>query len=111
MLHRIGISADHAHIALQSPHINLVIHLIYQGQLDRAREVLALHSSHLLSDDKSPMMKEALNSVDELLRKMPLFSAYVGKSVTEFDLRWQRWREECHLRLAKGERTSRSGLH
>ena len=74
-----------------------------QGQLDRAREVLALHSSHLLSDDKSPMMKEALNSVDELLRKMPLFSAYVGKSVTEFDLRWQRWREECHLRLAKGE--------
>ena len=52
------------------------------------------------------MMKEALNSVDELLRKMPLFSAYVGKSVTEFDLRWQRWREECHLRLAKGEMTS-----
>ena len=68
--------------------------------------MLALHSSHLLSDDKSPMMKEALNSVDELLRKMPLFSAYVGKSVTEFDLRWQRWREECQLRLAKGKRNA-----
>jgi len=79
-----------------------IMAFVLQGQLDRAREVLALHSSHLLSDDKSPMMKEALNSVDELLRKMPLFSAYVGKSVTEFDLRWQRWREECQLRLAKG---------
>jgi len=78
-----------------------VLAFILQGQLDRAREVLALHSSHLDAEN-SPMIKDALDSVDELLRKMPLFSAFVGKSVTEFDLRWQRWKEECHLRLARG---------
>ncbi|KAL7635882.1 UNVERIFIED_CONTAM: hypothetical protein RMT77_013699 [Armadillidium vulgare] len=68
--------------------------LVMQGLLEEARGLLNRHP-----DSNS----DSFLSMDELLRKMPVYSAYSGISEPEFNVRWHHWQSECEARLQKGD--------
>ncbi|KAG0720279.1 Nuclear pore complex protein Nup85 [Chionoecetes opilio] len=87
-------------LVLQSdrPHLhpdywNVVYGSVLQGRLEDARLMLSNHPSA----DTDPFL-----SIDELLRKMPVFQVYGGVSVGDFEARWQHWQSECERRLEEG---------
>ncbi|KAK3090531.1 hypothetical protein FSP39_012520 [Pinctada imbricata] len=69
--------------------------LVLQGQVDEARRLLSKHSCY---------STEGFQTVDNLLRRMPLLTHLSrGSSVAEFDMKWRHWREECENRLRQQE--------
>ncbi|XP_069188460.1 nuclear pore complex protein Nup85 isoform X4 [Procambarus clarkii] len=71
--------------------------LVLQGRMEDTRHMLANHPSA----DSDPFL-----SMDELLRKMPVYQVYGGVSVAEFTVRWQHWQDECERRLQEGHFTT-----
>ncbi|XP_052263142.1 nuclear pore complex protein Nup85-like isoform X2 [Dreissena polymorpha] len=69
-----------------------IYRLLLQGQVDKVRILLSQHPSFRI---------DAFQSMDEVLRKMPLFSR--GNSVAEFDMKWRHWKDDCERRLESGE--------
>lgn len=85
---REAMDSDHPH---QHPvYWEAVYGLVLQGRMDEARQML----SHHPNAGTDPFL-----SIDELLRKMPVYQVYGGVSEAEFTVRWQHWQSECERRL------------
>ncbi|XP_052766096.1 nuclear pore complex protein Nup85-like isoform X1 [Mya arenaria] len=79
-----------------------IYRLVLQGQLDKVR-ILLSHNAAARTD--------AFLSMDEVLRKMPIFNQlYRGNSVSEFDMKWRHWRDDCERRLESGEFSTSTNL-
>ncbi|KTF75773.1 hypothetical protein cypCar_00010269 [Cyprinus carpio] len=68
---------------------DVVISLILQGRMDEARQVLSKQAS--LRAESSSVFKR----MDVLLQTMPIFNPTGTQTLTEFDVKWRHWHEEC----------------
>ncbi|XP_067005139.2 nuclear pore complex protein Nup85 [Anabrus simplex] len=85
----------------QSDYWDTVIGLILQGRTDPARSLLRLHSS---------AHTEPFSLVDMLLQTMPVYTVYGGFSVTEFNIRWKCWQNQCITKIEAGAFASDKNL-
>nr|XP_002128240.1 nuclear pore complex protein Nup85-like isoform X2 [Ciona intestinalis] len=76
---------------------NAVTALVLQGRLTEARDLLKLHPEFQVQ------VYDSYSCMDELLRKMPVFSYHQGQSISEFEIKWQHWQAECVKRLKDGD--------
>jgi len=74
---------------------------VLQGRTDQAQKLLRLHSE---------FGSESFVSLDELLRKMPVYPGGVGggagaagMSSVDFDFRWKHWQREVNARIDEGD--------
>ncbi|XP_016067906.1 PREDICTED: nuclear pore complex protein Nup85 isoform X2 [Miniopterus natalensis] len=82
---------------------NLVTILVLQGRLDEARQMLSKEA------DASPASASMCRILGDLMRTMPVLSPGNTQTLTELELKWQHWREECERYLQDG--TFASSLH
>ncbi|XP_078063807.1 nuclear pore complex protein Nup85 [Mustelus asterias] len=75
---------------------NVVTGYVLQGRLDDARQMLAKKAA------TEPAKSSMYRCMDELMRKMPIFIRGISQSVTEFELKWRHWQEECERCLKEG---------
>lgn len=68
---------------------DVVISLVLQGRTDEARQVLSRQAS--LRAESSSVFKR----MDGLLQTMPIFNPTGTQTLTEFDVKWRHWHEEC----------------
>ncbi|KAJ7362005.1 Nucleoporin nup85 [Desmophyllum pertusum] len=68
--------------------------LVLQGRVNDVRELLAQHPGRQIGE------YDEFASMDELLRKMPMYQLYMGQSLAEFSMKWSHWQHECKHRLA-----------
>ncbi|XP_053309489.1 nuclear pore complex protein Nup85 [Spea bombifrons] len=73
-----------------------IIGFILQGRMDEARQILSKESSASVNS------RSMCRVLDELLKKMPILGSSVSQTLTEFELKWQHWREECSHHLQNG---------
>ncbi|XP_055936163.1 nuclear pore complex protein Nup85-like [Argiope bruennichi] len=78
-----------------------IIHFLLQGKIAPARSLLSMHQKS---------KREDFISLDELMKKMPMYGASSGISLNEFRIRWKHWQEECKTRLGRGEFSSDGNL-
>ncbi|GBM41649.1 Nuclear pore complex protein Nup85 [Araneus ventricosus] len=78
-----------------------IIHFLLQGKIASARSLLSMHQKS---------KREDFVSLDELMKKMPMYGSSSGISLNEFRIRWKHWQEECKTRLGRGEFSSDSNL-
>jgi len=97
-------SSDEASPEQHPNYWNAIYSLIFQGRVTEARNMLKLHAEYQIQ------VYDAFSSIDELLRKMPLFSYHQGQSVGEFEMKWKHWQDECIKRLDDGDFDSNSEL-
>ncbi|NXH15913.1 NUP85 protein, partial [Bucco capensis] len=83
---------------------NVVNILVLQGRLDEAR--------HLLSKEASadPTAVKMYKILDDLMKKMPVLSVCTNQTLTELELKWQHWHEECQRYLQDGTFASNSHM-
>ncbi|CAL1301443.1 unnamed protein product [Larinioides sclopetarius] len=81
--------------------LDLIIHFLLQGKIASARSLLSMHQK---------FEREDFVSLDELMKKMPMYSSTSQISLNEFRIRWKHWQEECKSRLGRGEYSSDSNL-
>lgn len=72
---------------------NLVTVLVLQGRLDEARQMLSKEA------DASPSSAGMCRVLGDLMRTMPILSPGNTQTLTELELKWQHWREECERHL------------
>ncbi|KAG8446152.1 hypothetical protein GDO86_013854 [Hymenochirus boettgeri] len=70
-----------------------VIGYVLQGRMNEARQLLAKAA-------KETSLRSMCRVLDDLLKKMPTTSG--SQTLTEFELKWQQWREECERHLQNG---------
>ncbi|XP_023585193.1 nuclear pore complex protein Nup85 [Trichechus manatus latirostris] len=75
---------------------NLVTILVLQGQLDEARQMLSKEA------DASPASAGTCKVLGDLMRTMPILSPGNTQTLTELELKWQHWHEECERHLQDG---------
>uniref|UniRef100_W5USY1 Nuclear pore complex protein Nup85 n=1 Tax=Ictalurus punctatus TaxID=7998 RepID=W5USY1_ICTPU len=68
---------------------DVVMCFVLQGRMDEARQVLQKQAS------LQPASRAAYQLVDNLLHKMPVFNPGGTQTLTEFDVKWRHWHEEC----------------
>lgn len=68
---------------------DVVTSYVLQGRTDEARQVLVKQASF------QPAARAMFKLMDSLLMKMPIFSPGGTQTLTEFDVEWRHWREEC----------------
>ncbi|OWK57681.1 Nuclear pore complex protein Nup85 [Lonchura striata] len=75
---------------------NVVDVFVLQGRMDEAR--------HLLSKEASanPTSMNMYKILDDLMKKMPVPSLSNTQTLTELELKWQHWHEECQRYLQDG---------
>lgn len=78
-----------------------VVLFLLQGRTEQARNLLRLHSDM----DSDPYV-----SIDELLRKMPLYGGAASQSVADFEFRWRHWQTEVKARIDEGDFAADSKL-
>ena len=66
---------------------------VLQGKVEHARTLLRLHSE---------MGTDPLISLDELLKKMPVYDMN-ATSVAKFEIAWRRWQTEVVTRIDEGD--------
>ena len=66
---------------------------VMQGKVEHARTLLRLHSE---------MGTDPLVSLDELLKKMPVYDMNTT-SVAKFEIAWRRWQTEVVARIDEGD--------
>uniref|UniRef100_H2YSA4 Nuclear pore complex protein Nup85 n=1 Tax=Ciona savignyi TaxID=51511 RepID=H2YSA4_CIOSA len=71
--------------------------LVLQGRVTEARNLLNLHPEF------QAQLYDSYSSMDELLRKMPVYSYHKGQSISEFEIKWKHWQSECRKRLLDGD--------
>ncbi|GFU52910.1 nuclear pore complex protein Nup85 [Nephila pilipes] len=71
-----------------------IVHFLLQGKIAPARSLLSMHMKS---------KREDFLSLDELLKKMPMYGVSSTISLNEFRIRWKHWQEECKTRLGRGE--------
>ncbi|KAK2112033.1 Nucleoporin nup85 [Saguinus oedipus] len=72
--------------------LNVTI-LVLQGRLDEARQMLSKEA------DTSPTSAGMCRIMGELMRTMPILSPGNTQTLTELELKWQHWHEECERYL------------
>uniref|UniRef100_H0UVM6 Nuclear pore complex protein Nup85 n=1 Tax=Cavia porcellus TaxID=10141 RepID=H0UVM6_CAVPO len=72
---------------------NLVTILVLQGRLDEARQMLSREA------DANPASGDMCHILGDLMRTMPILSPGNTQTLTELELKWQHWREECERHL------------
>nr|BAE90916.1 unnamed protein product [Macaca fascicularis] len=72
---------------------NLVTILVLQGRLDEARQMLSKEA------DASPASAGICRIMGDLMRTMPILSPGNTQTLTELELKWQHWHEECERYL------------
>lgn len=72
---------------------DLITGYVLQARMDEARQLLAKEAS------ASTSTRSMCRVLDDLLKKMPTFTT---QTLTEFELKWQHWREECERHLQCG---------
>ncbi|XP_014644730.1 PREDICTED: nuclear pore complex protein Nup85 isoform X1 [Ceratotherium simum simum] len=75
---------------------NLVTILVLQGRLDEARQMLSKEA------DASPTSAGMCRILGDLMRTMPVLSPGSTQTLTELELKWQHWHEECERHLQDG---------
>ncbi|KAI4533909.1 hypothetical protein MG293_016928 [Ovis ammon polii] len=75
---------------------NLVTTLVLQGRLDEARQMLSKEA------DTNPTSAGMCRVLGDLMRTMPVLSPGNTQTLTELELRWQHWHEECERHLQDG---------
>ncbi|XP_030152682.1 nuclear pore complex protein Nup85 [Lynx canadensis] len=75
---------------------NLVTILVLQGRLDEARQMLSKEA------DISPTSAGMCRILGDLMRTMPVLSPGNTQTLTELELKWQHWHEECERHLQDG---------
>ncbi|XP_066090103.1 nuclear pore complex protein Nup85 isoform X2 [Saccopteryx bilineata] len=75
---------------------NLVTILVLQGRLDEARQMLSKEA------DASPTSAGMCRILGDLMRTMPVLSPGNTQTLTELELKWQHWHEECERHLQDG---------
>ncbi|XP_012893544.1 PREDICTED: nuclear pore complex protein Nup85 isoform X1 [Dipodomys ordii] len=75
---------------------NLVTILVLQGRLDEARQMLSKEA------DANPPSAGMCRILGELMRTMPVLSPGNTQTLTELELKWQHWCEECERHLQDG---------
>ncbi|XP_067913904.1 nuclear pore complex protein Nup85 isoform X2 [Heterodontus francisci] len=83
---------------------NVVIGCVLQGHLGEAREMLAKKAL------TQPAASSMYRCMDELMRKMPVFIHGSNQTLTEFELKWRHWQEECRRCLKEGTFASNGEL-
>ncbi|NXX80533.1 NUP85 protein, partial [Urocolius indicus] len=75
---------------------NVVDIFVLQGRMDEAR--------HLLSKEATahPSSGNMYKILDDLMKKMPVPSLGNTQTLTEMELKWQHWHEECQRYLQDG---------
>ncbi|XP_056304610.1 LOW QUALITY PROTEIN: nuclear pore complex protein Nup85 [Danio aesculapii] len=68
---------------------DVVTSLVLQGRMDEARQILSKQAS--LRMESSSVFKR----MDTLLQTMPIFNPAGAQTLTEFDVKWRHWHEEC----------------
>ncbi|KAM5309838.1 nuclear pore complex protein Nup85 isoform 2-T2 [Glossophaga mutica] len=81
----------------------LVTILVLQGRLDEARQMLSKEA------DANPTSAGVCRVLGDLMRTMPILSPGNTQTLTELELKWQHWHEECERHLQDG--TFASSLH
>uniref|UniRef100_G3SRA8 Nuclear pore complex protein Nup85 n=1 Tax=Loxodonta africana TaxID=9785 RepID=G3SRA8_LOXAF len=75
---------------------NLVTALVLQGRLDEARQMLSKEA------DANPASAGMCRVLGDLMRTMPILSPGNTQTLTELELKWQHWHEECERHLQDG---------
>ncbi|KAK1162329.1 nuclear pore complex protein Nup85-like [Acipenser oxyrinchus oxyrinchus] len=83
---------------------DVVICYVLQGRMDESRQMLAKQAS------QQPAARSMFKTLDSLMKKMPVFNPVGSQTLTEFDLKWRHWHEECELHLQDGSFSSNSNL-
>lgn len=78
-----------------------ILQFILQGKVTSARSLLQMHPK---------FEREDYASLDELLRKMPMYFSTCGMSLNEFRIRWKHWQDESKGRLLRGDYSSDPNL-
>ncbi|XP_004592974.2 nuclear pore complex protein Nup85 isoform X1 [Ochotona princeps] len=74
----------------------LVTILVLQGRLDEARQMLSKEA------DANPASAGMCRVLGDLMRTMPILSPGNTQTLTELELKWQHWHEECERHLQDG---------
>ncbi|XP_024409420.1 nuclear pore complex protein Nup85 [Desmodus rotundus] len=74
----------------------LVTILVLQGRLDEARQMLSKEA------DANPTSAALCRTLGDLMRTMPILSPGNTQTLTELELKWQHWHEECERHLQDG---------
>ncbi|KAM4664480.1 nuclear pore complex protein Nup85 [Discoglossus pictus] len=69
---------------------------VLQGRMDEARQLLAKEAAASL------VSRSMCRVLDDLLKKMPTLSPSGTQTLTEFELKWQHWQDECERHLQSG---------
>uniref|UniRef100_A0AAR2JJ12 Nuclear pore complex protein Nup85 n=1 Tax=Pygocentrus nattereri TaxID=42514 RepID=A0AAR2JJ12_PYGNA len=67
----------------------VVISFVLQGRMDEARQILMKQAN------LQPASRPIYQLMDSLLQKMPIFNPGSTQTLTEFDVKWRHWHEEC----------------
>lgn len=68
---------------------DVVMSFVLQGRMDEARQVLQKQAS------LQPASASTYKLLDNLLHKMPVFNPGGTQTLTDFDVKWRHWHEEC----------------
>uniref|UniRef100_A0A8C5SJ83 Nuclear pore complex protein Nup85 n=1 Tax=Laticauda laticaudata TaxID=8630 RepID=A0A8C5SJ83_LATLA len=77
---------------------------VLQGRMDEARQLLSKEAS------TNPTSVHMCKVLDELMKKMPVLSPSSNQTLTELELKWQHWHEECERFLKDGTFASNSHM-
>ncbi|KAJ7316009.1 hypothetical protein JRQ81_002171 [Phrynocephalus forsythii] len=75
---------------------NVVTTFVLQGRMNEARQLLSKEAN------TNPTSMSMCKILDELMRKMPVPSHGGAQTLTEMELKWQHWHEECERFLKDG---------
>ncbi|MBN3303790.1 NUP85 protein, partial [Amia calva] len=68
---------------------NVVISYVLQGRMDEARQILGKRAT------QQPAARAMFKLLDNLMMKMPVYNVCGTQTLTEFDVKWRHWHEEC----------------
>ncbi|KAG5279982.1 hypothetical protein AALO_G00083650 [Alosa alosa] len=72
---------------------DVVISFVLQGRMEEARSMLAKQAV------LQPAAQTTFKRMDSLLQKMPIYNPSSTQTLTEFEVKWRQWHEECDASL------------
>ncbi|XP_066471180.1 nuclear pore complex protein Nup85 [Tiliqua scincoides] len=75
---------------------NVITIFVLQGRMDEARQLLSKEAN------TNPASVNMCKILDELMKKMPVINPGNTQTLTEMELKWQHWHEECQRFLQDG---------
>ncbi|XP_062388208.1 nuclear pore complex protein Nup85 [Sardina pilchardus] len=68
---------------------DVVISFVLQGRMEEARSMLAKQAV------LQPAAQTTFKRMDNLLQRMPIYNSNGTQTLTEFEVKWRQWHEEC----------------